>query len=178
LGPDEWLSSHRGRPRYAPPVTVTSWPADWNELSALAPAAVDELVALHRSIDEHVDPVIVELCRLRITGLVGARSHLSMRRRKAAEAGLTEATIAMLARWAESPDFSPAQRACLAFAEQFCMGAFTVTDADVSAVLEHLSPDECYAFANGVWVIEALARMTVVMGVEPDPQALGLVRVG
>ena len=42
-------------------------------------------------------------------------------------------------------------------------------------LLEHLNADECYALANGVWVMEALARMTVVMGVDPDPHALGLV---
>jgi alkylhydroperoxidase family enzyme len=159
-------------------VTATSWPADWSELAALAPPPVEQLVALHQLIDEHVDPVIVELSRLRIAALIGARAHLSLRRPKATAAGLSEAKIASLARWPESPDFSAAERACLAFAELFCMGAFTVTDADVSAMLEHLSADECYAFANGVWVMEALARLTVVMGVEPDPQALGLVRLG
>ena len=158
-------------------MTTTRWPADWNELAALAPAPVEQLGALHQLIDDSVDPVIVELSRLRIARLIGAHAHLALRRPKATEAGLTEAKIAELARWPESPEFSAAERACLAFAEQFCMGAYTVTDAQVSAMLEHLSADECYAFTNGVWVIEALARLTVVMGVEPDPQALGLVRV-
>jgi alkylhydroperoxidase family enzyme len=158
-------------------VTATSWPADWDDLAALAPAPIEQLVALHQLLDEQVDPVIVELSRLRIAGLVGARAHLALRRPKATAAGLTEIKIAALARWPESPDFSAAERACLAFAEQFCMGAYTVTDADVAAMLEHLSADECYAFANGVWVMEALARMSVVMGVEPDAAALGLVRV-
>jgi len=156
-------------------VTATSWPTDWNELTALARDSVEQLVALHQLIDDSVDPVIVELCRLRIAGLIGARAHLSLRRPKAAAAGLTEAKIAELTRWPESPLFSDAERACLAIAEQFCMGAFTVTDADVAAVLEHLSADECYALVNGIWVMEALARMTVVMAVAPDPHALGLV---
>jgi alkylhydroperoxidase family enzyme len=156
-------------------VTATTWPTNWNELAALASESVEQYVALHQAIDESVDPVIVELCRLRIAGLVGASAHLSLRRPKAAAAGLNEAKIAELARWPESPLFSSAERACLAIAEQFCMGAFTVTDADVAAVLEHLSADECYALVNGIWVMEAVARMTVVMGVDPDPHALGLV---
>ena len=156
-------------------MTVTSWPTDWNELAALASESVEQLVALHQVIDESVDPVIVELCRLRIAGLIGARAHLSLRRPKAAAAGLAEAKIAELARWPESPLFSAAERACLAIAEQFCMGAYTVTEADVAAVLEHLNADECYALVNGIWVMEALARMTVVMGVDPDPNALGLI---
>jgi alkylhydroperoxidase family enzyme len=156
-------------------MTATSWPTDWNQLAALAPESVEQLVALHQLIDDSVDPVIVELCRLRIAGLIGARAHVSLRRPKAAAAGLTEAKIAQLAHWPESPLFSVAERACIAIAEQFCMGAYTVTDADVAAVLEHLSPDECYALVNGIWVMEALARMTVVMGVDPDPFALGLV---
>jgi alkylhydroperoxidase family enzyme len=156
-------------------VTATSWPADWDELAALASEPIEQLVSLHQMIDDSVDPVIVELCRLRIAGLIGARTHLSLRRPKAAAAGLGEAKIAALASWPESPLFSAAERACLAFAELFCMGAYTVTDADVAAVLEHLSADECYAFVNGVWVMEAVARMTVAMGVDPEPHALGLV---
>ena len=156
-------------------MTVTSWPTDWNELAALASESVEQLVALHQVIDESVDPVIVELCRLRIAGLIGARAHLSLRRPKAAAAGLAEVKIAELARWPESPLFSAAERACLAIAEQFCMGAYTVTEADVAAVLEHLNADECYALVNGIWVMEALARMTVVMGVDPDPHTLGLI---
>ena len=156
-------------------MTATSWPTDWNQLAALAPESVEQLVALHQAIDDSVDPVIVELCRLRIAGLIGARAHVSLRRPKAVTAGLTEGKIAELAHWPESPLFSAAERACIAIAEQFCMGAYTVTDADVAAVLEHLSADECYALVNGIWVMEALARMTVVMGVDPDPLALGLV---
>ena len=156
-------------------MTATSWPTDWNELAAHASESVEQLVALHQVIDNSVDPVIVELCRLRIAGLIGARAYLSLRRPKAAAAGLTEAKIAELARWPDSPLFSDAERACLAIAEQFCMGAFTVTDADVATVLEHLTADECYALVNGIWVMEALARMTVVMAVDPDPHALGLV---
>ncbi|MEO5841019.1 MAG: carboxymuconolactone decarboxylase family protein [Acidimicrobiales bacterium] len=156
-------------------MTATSWPNDWNELAALSRDSVEHYVALHQVIDDSVDPVIVELCRLRIAGLTGARAHASLRRPRATDAGLTEAKIAELARWPESPLFSAAERACLALTEQFCMGAFTVTDADVAAVLEHLSADECYALVNGIWVMEAVARMTVVMGVDPDPQVLGLV---
>jgi alkylhydroperoxidase family enzyme len=161
--------------RYAPNVTATSWPSDWNELAALSRASVEQFAALHQVIDDNVDPVIVELCRLRIAALIGARAHLALRRPQAAAAGLTEAKIDALARWPESPLFSAAERACLALAEQFCMGAFTVTDADVNAVLEHLDADECYALVNGLWVMEALARMTVVMGVDPDPHTLGLI---
>ena len=161
--------------RYAHTVTNTSWPTDWKALTALASESVEHLVALHQLIDGSVDPVIVELCRLRIAGLIGAHAHVSLRRPQAAAAGLTEAKIASLASWPESPLFSDAERACIALAEQFCMGAFTITDADVAAVLEHLSADECYALVNGIWVMEALARMTVVMDVDPDPHALGLV---
>ena len=156
-------------------MSTTSWPTGWNELAALARDPIDHYVALHRSIDDSVDPVIVELCRLRIATLIGADALRSLRRPKAIASGLTEEKISALASWPTSPLFSTAERACIALAEQFCMGAFTVSDADVSAVLEHLSPDECYALVNGVWVIEALSRMMVVMGVDPDPTALGLV---
>jgi alkylhydroperoxidase family enzyme len=156
-------------------VTVTGWPIRWDELTALARESFAGYTELHRMIDSSVDPVIVELCRLRIVGLVGAHAQTSWRRPSAIAAGLTEAKISALADWPSSPLFTAAERACLAFAELFCMGAFTISDADVSAMLEHLDADQCYAFVNGVWVVEAMARMAVVMGVDPDPQALGLV---
>ena len=142
---------------------------------ALSPDSVEQYAALHQAIDDSVDPVIVELCRLRIAHLVGAVELLLLRRPKAAVAGLTETKIEALPSWPESPLFSGAERACIELAEQFCMGAYTVTEANVSAVLQHLSADECYAFVNGVWVMEAVARMIVVMNVKPDAQALGLV---
>ena len=156
-------------------MTATSWPTDWNQLAAFSPESVQQYAALHQAIDDSVDPVIVELCRLRITHLIGAPILPSLRRPKAAAAGLTETKIAALANWPDSPLFSAAERSCIALAEQFCMGAYTVTEADVAAVLDHLSADECYAFVNGVWVMEAVARMIVVMGVAPDAHALGLV---
>jgi alkylhydroperoxidase family enzyme len=156
-------------------VTATGWPTDWDGLTALAGEPLARFVALHQAIDDSVDPVIVELCRLRIADLIGAPAHRALRRPKAAALGLTEDKIAALAAWPRSPLFSAAERACLALTEQFCMGAYTVTDADVAAVLEHLGADECYALVNGVWVMEAVARMTVVMGVDPDAHALGLV---
>jgi alkylhydroperoxidase family enzyme len=157
-------------------VSRTRWPADWSELTSLARDPIEHYAALHQLIDDSVDPVIVELCRLRVATLVGAHALTGLRRTKAIDAGLTEEKIAALPSWPTSPLFSAAERACLALAEQFCMGAFTVSDADVEAVLAHLDPDECYAFVNGVWVSEAMARMSVVMGIDPDPPALGLVR--
>jgi alkylhydroperoxidase family enzyme len=157
-------------------VSATRWPSDWSELTALAADPIEHYAALHQLIDDSVDPVIVELCRLRIATLVGAPSLMGLRRPKAITAGLTEEKIAALANWPTSPLFSAAERTCLALAEKFCMGAFTVTDTDVAAALEHLSADECYALVNGIWVMEATARMTVVMDVEPDPAVLGLVR--
>ena len=44
-----------------------------------------------------VDPVLVELCRLRMAKLLGSTLDLSLRWRPAREAGLTEARIALLA---------------------------------------------------------------------------------
>lgn len=154
--------------------SAAAWPSDWSSLTALAAEPIERLVELHDAIDASVNPVIVELCRLRIATLHDAPWHLGMRRAKAAAAGLTEEKIAALADWHRSPLFTDAERACLALAEQFCLGAYTVSEADVDAVLQHLSPGECFALVNGLWVIEAVQRMGIVMGVDPDPAAFGL----
>jgi alkylhydroperoxidase family enzyme len=151
-----------------------AWPVDWSALASMAEQPFADLCTLHQAIDESVEPVIVELCRLRIAKLMGSQWHLGMRRVKAQAAGLGEDKIAALADWPTSPMFTEAERACLALAEQFCFGAFTVSDADVDAVLRHLSVNECYALVNGLWVFEAMQRMSIVMGVDPASEALGL----
>ena len=82
-----------------------------------------------------VDPVVLELCRLRVAQLLGARYPQSVRTPQALAAGLHEARIAALADWWNSDDFNPTERACLRFAEQFVLDAKGITDADAAAVV-------------------------------------------
>ena len=55
------------------------------------------------------------------------------------------------------------EQACLAFCEQFVVSVSSVSDAEVSALREHLSPDEVYLFANAVYLIEMSKRLDLTL---------------
>lgn len=147
---------------------------DWQRVTAGAPDAFDRMAALYRVGWQAADPVLLELCRLRLAAVFGDQRALAYRARAALDAGLDEERVAALGQWRRSELFSERERACLAFAEQFVADAQAVTDAEVDALLAHLSPEQCYAFVRALWAVEATLRLAVVLDVEPDPVALGL----
>src|SRR5438132_13796901 len=89
-----------------------------------------------------LDPVIFELCRLRMAETFGSDFDLAMRYQPALKAGLTEDKIAALSSYYTSPLFSDRERACIAFAEQFAIQSSSITDEDCEKLQEHLTPKE------------------------------------
>jgi alkylhydroperoxidase family enzyme len=75
-----------------------------------------------------VDPVVLELCRLRLAQLLGCGSELAVRWQPAADAGLDEAKVAALALWPSHPSFTDGERACLTVAERFVLDPHGLTD--------------------------------------------------
>jgi AhpD family alkylhydroperoxidase len=113
-----------------------------------------------------VDPVILELCRLRVAALHGCRAELGARTPAARDAGLDEARIAALADWATDPRFSAAERACLRFAEQFVLDAHGVTDEDAAAVTAALGDPGAVALVEALALFDGFCRFRLVLGVE------------
>jgi alkylhydroperoxidase family enzyme len=104
------------------------------------------------------DPVLVELCRIRIAQLVESEFDLSLRYEPAREAGLNEAKIDALAQYPESDLFSARERAALEFAEQFAIQSSSITDDDVNRLREHLSAEEFIYLTKALGVIDQFAR--------------------
>jgi alkylhydroperoxidase family enzyme len=150
---------------------------EWQQVSALAPEALTALVDVHKVAGARIDPVTLELCRLRIATLLRCDGARRLRSQDALRAGLSEEKVEALPLWPTSDTFSPAERACLALAEQFVMDVSGVTDELVDGVLVYLSPEECYGLVNALWVFEALQSLCLTLGVEPDPEALAMVPV-
>jgi len=120
-------------------------------------------MGLHRESWAAVDPVILELCRLRIAMLLGDQEEQARRSPGATAAGFDEAKAGELARWADSPRFSAAERACLAFAEQFVVQVSGMTEADTGAVLEHLSPAQLYGLATAILALDGHQRLRLAL---------------
>lgn len=130
-------------------------------MRALAPSAMVQLDAVHEVAWTSTDAELLELCRLRIAGMLGDWCGLE---RRALGAGvIDEATIAALQEWRASDRFTDFQRARLAFTEQFVQSVSAVTDADVAALLVDSDEASVYQFVTAVYVIEMTARVDMAV---------------
>jgi len=119
-----------------------------------------------------VDPVLLELCRLRIAALVGCESELGIRYQGTLDAGLTESKIAALDHWHDDARFSERERAVLAFAELFVRDPHAITDGDARAVVHELGDAGTVAFVEALALFDGFARFRVMLGVERTTDAV------
>jgi alkylhydroperoxidase family enzyme len=114
-----------------------------------------------------IDPRVLELCRLRIATILGCAAERAIRFGDGADAGVTEADVAALPQWPNSPAFTDGERACIAFAEQYVMDPHGLTDEHFAAL--HASFDEpaMATLSLAVAMFDALTRFRLALGVEP-----------
>ncbi len=106
-----------------------------------------------------VDPVLLELCRLRIAMLLGCADEMAARTPEAVAAGLDESTVAALAMWPHDDRFGSRERACLAFTEQFVIDVAGLDDATAFAARAELGEDGLADFVNALLVVEQRQRL-------------------
>ena len=140
-----------------------------DNLAAVA-EAIDALGGVERACRVTLDPAIIELCRRRVAMLLGNEAELD--RAPTTDAADLGDMLAALARWTSSPLFGPAERACLAFTEQFVIDVTQIDDATVAAVTEHSSPADTYVFARWVQACEARQRVELLFRHDPRLAAL------
>ena len=129
--------------------SITSEGADWFERS-------------HHEAALAVEPVLLELARLRIATLFRDTGEMARRNAVARAAGLTDDKVAELVRWHRSPLFDEPERACLAFVEQFVIDVSAITAEQVGAVLAHLDPDACFGFVCAVYLLDQDQRLRLM----------------
>jgi alkylhydroperoxidase family enzyme len=142
---------------------------DWDRFAASWPDAFAPLSDVVAAAWDETDPVLLELCRLRMATLLGFPAEQARRTLRARAAGLDEAKVAELSAWPTSPRFTARERACLALAEQFVIDANGVTDEHVAGVADHLGPEGCYAFVQALSVLETFQRACLTLGIETMP---------
>ena len=118
-----------------------------------------------------VDPVVLELCRLRIAQLHGARHPLSVRTPAARDPGLDEAKLHALETWWKSPGFSDLERSCLRFAEQFATDASGISDDEARPVVAGLGDAGMVAFVEALAIFDGFARFCRMLDVAPPEGA-------
>ena len=115
-----------------------------------------------------VDPLLVELCRVRIAQLVESEMDQSLRYRPASEAGLTEEKIQSLQDYVTSSLFSPRERAVLEFTEQWVIQSSSITDEDCERLQEHISVHEFIYLTKALSVLDQFARVNSALRIAPS----------
>jgi alkylhydroperoxidase family enzyme len=119
--------------------------------------------------DGLLDPVVLELCRLRVAQLLRCESEQRVRYAPARDAGLTEEQVARLADWPRDPSLTDSQRAALAFAEQFVLDPHGIDDAQRDAVIDHLGRPGLVALCEALALFDGFCRFRTLLGVgSPD----------
>jgi alkylhydroperoxidase family enzyme len=124
-----------------------------------APEAYDHLRHTYDEAYRAADPALLELARLRIALMVDP--HAPSLQQSAP--GLSEAKVRALADWANSDVYTPAERACLAFTEQFAFYVSDVNDDLIEDLLDSLPPDEVYGLVNAIYVVDTVERLRVTL---------------
>jgi alkylhydroperoxidase family enzyme len=112
----------------------------------LAPALDDLVARLWRA----NDPVLLDLCRLRLGQLVG---------RDLPPRAAPPEKVAALRRWPDAPEFDDAERALLDFCEHYAIDAGSVTDAMAARLHQHFDEPTLAALTTGIAVHDALVRV-------------------
>ena len=118
-----------------------------------------------------VDPVLVELARIRISQLVESDFDVALRYKAAAEAGLTEDKIDEITDYPTSVLFTERERAALEFTEQFALQSSSISDEDCARLQEHVSAEEFIYLVKALSSIDQFARANSAFRIQPSEQA-------
>jgi alkylhydroperoxidase family enzyme len=147
---------------------VTNGPTELDQVYGLRSQYYAILMEDYNRSIERVDPILVELCRLRMATLIGSKLDLSMRYKPAVAAGLTEEKVRELSRYESSPLFVERERRCLDFAEQFVIQSSAISDADVARVQTVLDPEAFIYFVKALSVMDQMQRGCVAFDIQPS----------
>jgi len=114
------------------------------------PRLAPSLAALEAEVWTRNDPVLLDLCRLRLAQLVG---------REVPPRAAPADKVAALRRWPTDPAFTEAERALLDFCEHYAIDAQAVTDEHAARLREHFDPPALAALTTGIAVYDALSRV-------------------
>lgn len=137
------------------------------DLGQQQPSTYQALIALSADAASHavtagLDPLLVELLRIRASQINGCTFCLRMHTRDALKKGENPDRIAVLPAWRETGYFSETDRAALGLAESITR-VFDghVSDDDYAAAAQALTDDQIAAVSWVVTVINAFNRVAV-----------------
>jgi AhpD family alkylhydroperoxidase len=127
------------------------------------PEAYEAMRALELAVRRSgLDPLLLELVRMRASQLNGCAYCLDMHSKDARARGEDEQRLHVLAGWREAPLFSPRERAALAWCEALTLLSQNGAPDDLFAEMEaHFSPQEIAALTFQIAAINGWNRLAV-----------------
>lgn len=151
-----------GRDPVAEPGTATGTPGDWWTVFSLVPDVLKHAVrgfVLYRSPKRKLDPVLRELGQTRAGWARGSQFVYSQHCKSCRALGMAEEKIDAIPAWTVSDQFSPVERAVLAYTDALVYDGGRVPDAVFDRLHQHLSDEEILELTY----ITALYEMHAVM---------------
>ena len=131
-------------------------PLDLPKIRELAPSVHSRMVEANSRVWETVDPVLLELARIRIAMVLDPKND-----EVAADATIWPEKLEALRSWEDSPAFSGLERACLAVVDQFVFYVADTDDVLITELLEYLDPGEVFCFMTALNFLDATERLRV-----------------
>jgi alkylhydroperoxidase family enzyme len=119
----------------------------------------NEMAAAHSAAWGAVDPVLLELCRVRIAMLLGCEAEVLARTPEAIAAGLDEQSLVALSNWPTSELFGERERAVLAFTEHYLLDVASLPDETAVAVRDQLGDAGLQNFVSALLIVEQRIRL-------------------
>ena len=155
----------------AEPGTSTGTPGDWWTVFALVPDVMKHAVrgfGLYRSPKRRIDPVLRELGQTRAGWARGSQFVFSQHCKSCRALGMSEEMIAAIPSWQTSDEFTPVQRAVLAYTDCLVLDGGRVPDALFDTLRSHLSDEEILEFTYITTMYEMHAVMSRALRLEYD----------
>lgn len=164
----------------ASPGTEAGTPGDWWTVFALVPDVLDHAVAgfgLYRSPKRLLDPVLRELGQTRAGWARGSQFVFSQHCKSLRALGVSEARIQAVPGWQVSSEFSPLERAVLAYTDALVYDGGRVCDEVFAALRAGLSDEEILELTYITALYEMHAVMSRALRTEFDDREEPIVEV-
>ncbi|MGA9885659.1 MAG: carboxymuconolactone decarboxylase family protein [Candidatus Acidiferrales bacterium] len=145
----------------------------------IAPQAYPAVAALQKYVDScGLEPLLLELVRLRASQINGCAYCLDMHTKDARAQGETEQRLYLISAWRESPFYTERERAALEWTEAVTLVSEThVPDEVYDRVKQHFTPLELVNLTAAIAMINTWNRLSVAFravpgSYQPDLQKL------
>lgn len=170
----------KDRDPVAEPGTEAGTPGDWWTVFALVPDVLEHAVqgfGLYRSPKRLLDPVLRELGQTRAGWARGSQFVFSQHCKSLRALGVPESKIEAVPGWQVSSEFSPVERAVLAYTDALVHDGGRVSDEVFAALKEALSDEEILELTYITALYDMHAVMSRALRTEFDDRPEPIVEV-